>query len=77
MCYSVCPDEYYEDENTLECEPCSSNCYTCEVTMNNCTSCNSNSTYPYLNKTASVCMNACPTFYYPNLAISPIECIRC
>jgi len=67
FCYSVCPDGYYEDTITLECELCNSLCKTCEISSTNCTSCVANSTAKFLNLTASnvgTCLAACPTFSY-------------
>ena len=77
FCYSICPDGFYENTITLECEACNSLCKTCEISPTNCTSCYSNATAKYFNVTSTntgTCLPLCPTFYYPNGLNTCVKC---
>jgi hypothetical protein len=51
-CYTTCPATTYNNNSTLICTPCDSNCLNCLNSPTFCSKCVPNSTYPFLNITA-------------------------
>ena len=39
QCLNQCPNDMYEDSNSLTCENCDNTCLTCNISSTNCTSC--------------------------------------
>ena len=78
-CLEVCPDGTYEDDDADKCLSCSNICALCEGSSTNCTDCDSNSSYPYLNKTGNTgtCLGGCPLYYYPDTSQYPVLCVEC
>lgn len=78
-CYTTCPATTYNNNVTLLCTACDSNCLNCFNSPTYCTKCNPNSSYPYLNITNSsqVCVAGCTTGMYGSNAIDPPTCVAC
>ena len=73
LCTPDCPYQYYKNNDTKTCQPCSENCESCYGTdENKCLSCIS----PYLLLDInSTCLNLCPNDYFPNDQIG--RCSKC
>lgn len=78
-CYFNCPDTTYNNNSTLLCAPCDSNCLNCNGVPSFCTKCKPNSTFPYLNISANsqICVSSCTTGMYPDTSIDPSSCVLC
>lgn len=78
-CYTTCPATTYNNNVTLICSPCDSNCYTCSGSATFCTKCILNSTYPYLliSNITQTCVTKCPSGMYPDTTIDPAKCVNC
>ena len=48
QCYTTCPATTYNDNSTLLCAACDSNCQECQGTATFCTRCLNTSSFPYL-----------------------------
>lgn len=79
QCVQNCPDAFFNNASSLECNQCNSNCSKCAGTANNCSGClASSNTYLYQN----TCLGTCPTQYYKNMSTQtctfcPIGCLTC
>jgi hypothetical protein len=78
-CYTLCPATTYNNNVTLICSPCDSNCYTCSGVYTFCTKCKVNSTYPYLSitNTSQTCVTLCGSGMYADLTLDPATCVSC
>ena len=69
-CVANCPDGQYEEDSTLTCKVCSSNCKTCDASASNCQSC-------YMEAGALVffenykCVQKCKVKFYGNNTLDP------
>lgn len=75
MCYSTCLPRFYPNTNTLVCDHCPYDCYTCD-SLNNCSSCNNSTDFRelYLNSTSNVTRCVPLNGYYDNLTTISIPC---
>lgn len=78
-CYSTCPATTYNNNATLSCSPCNSNCLHCFGSATFCTTCVANSTFPYLSiaNSSQTCVSQCATGLYPDTSIDPTTCVAC
>lgn len=78
-CYVNCPDTSYNNNATLLCAPCDSNCLNCNGVPTFCTKCKPSSVFPYLNISGStqVCVTSCVSTMYPESSIDPPSCVAC
>lgn len=78
-CYVNCPDTTYNNNVTLLCTACDSNCLHCYEVPTFCTKCKPNSTFPYLNISgvSQVCVSSCVSTMYPDTSIDPSSCVAC
>lgn len=78
-CYTLCPATTYNNNATLNCSACDTNCLNCFNSAFFCTKCHPNSTFPYLNITAvsQVCVAGCVAGMYPDTTLDPTTCVSC
>ena len=61
-CVNLCPDNYYENSKTSQCDICKADCLKCnEINENICTKCGKNTFL--LN---GRCIDKCPDKYFEN-----------
>ena len=80
LCYSVCPNGYYGESDSLNCKICDSSCDGCSIIATNCIKCK-DSTY-FIKVGSNQCTSDCGTGYYGNTntgkcTVCPIGCNTC
>jgi hypothetical protein len=78
-CYTICPATTYNNNVSLVCSPCDSNCLTCLGSPTFCTKCIINSTFPFLSITNSTqtCIASCGSGFYGDKTLDPATCVAC
>lgn len=65
ICYDVCPERYYNNDTSMECTPCSVDCYNCTTNGNgSCTLCNATYDFRVFNNVTLRC-DPLPGYYNP------------
>ncbi|KRX07487.1 Insulin-like growth factor binding protein, N-terminal [Pseudocohnilembus persalinus] len=81
-CVTTCPDTYYAEDNGRTCQPCDSECYTCNgPSSKQCILCTSSPTQLYMHFD-NQCYQNCPQGYFndntsKNCQICPTGCYTC
>lgn len=80
FCYITCPPTTYNNNATMLCTNCESNCFTCQGSGSFCTRCHPNSTFAYLNivnASSQVCVMQCNTGFFGSNSTDPPACVSC
>ena len=79
LCYSDCLPRDFPNTNTLTCDACPYDCYTCNINKNYCLSCNGTHDFREMNQSTSRCQPL--VGYFENMTTicpqCPSTCFSC